>query len=189
MPEYTLTARPALDGYQETFDGTTLEEVTGLALVSIAVPLGGTDALDKALQGAYGVSAPKAGECRITEDGNTRFLGLAADQFFAVLADSDGDAVATVADRLGNAGYYTLQSDNWVALRLSGPLTRTALERICPLDLDPGAFPQGKVARTAMEHMGVILYPDGPDAFVLLSASSSAASFLHAVETSIHNAS
>jgi sarcosine oxidase subunit gamma len=72
-------------------------------------------------------------------------------------------------------------------LRVSGPKSRIALERICPLDLHPSTFPQGRVARTLMEHLGVIILHEGPDTYLLLSARSSAGSFLHAVETSVRN--
>ena len=36
-----------------------------------------------------------------------------------------------------------------------------------------------------MEHLGVLIMRTGEDRFLLLSASSSAGSFLHAVETAI----
>jgi sarcosine oxidase subunit gamma len=41
--------------------------------------------------------------------------------------------------------------------------------------------------RTVMEHLGVLILRTGDDAFMLLSASSSAKSFLHALETSVAN--
>ena len=40
-----------------------------------------------------------------------------------------------------------------------------------------------------MEHLGTIIIRTEQDTFLLLSASSSAGSFLHAVETSIRNVS
>ena len=38
-----------------------------------------------------------------------------------------------------------------------------------------------------MEHMGAIIHREGTDRFLLLSASSSARSFLHAVEASLEH--
>lgn len=187
MSEYTLTARSPLDGYQESFDGVALEEVRGLAIVSIAVPQGGSDALAKALPDAYGAALPKAGETSRSNDGQIRFLGMASDQIFAIFDHGEPDAVAVISEKLADAAYYTLQSDNWVALRISGPKSRAALERICPIDLAPSAFPEGRVARTLMEHLGVIIWPDDADSFFLISASSSARSFLDAVIISIRN--
>ena len=72
---------------------------------------------------------------------------------------------------------------------MSGTGVRVALERICPLDLDDQAFPEGRVARTAMEHLSVIILRDGPDSFLLMSPRSSARSFRHAVELSVENVS
>ncbi len=187
MSEYTMTALPALGGYQASFDGVTLQEVTATAIVSIAIPLGGDDAMAKALQDAYGTAIPRAGHTSLANDGATRFLGMSSEQMFAVFDHAGAHALDVIAGNLKDAGYYTLQSDNWVALRISGPRSRDALERICPIDLNSAAFPQGKVARTTMEHLGVIIYPDDTDSFILLSGSSSAGSFLHALETSIHN--
>ena len=187
MSEYTLTAQPALGGYQETFEGVSLEEQTGLAIVSIATPIGGEDALVKALKDGYGAALPKTGEVSLSKDGQTRFLGMARDQMFAIFDHTEPDAVDIVGGKLKDVAYLNSQSDNWVGLRLSGSKSRDVLERICPLDLEPSRFAEGKVARTSMEHMGVIILPDGADSFLLITASSSAASFLHAVETSIQN--
>jgi hypothetical protein len=38
-----------------------------------------------------------------------------------------------------------------------------------------------------MEHLGAIVFHDAPDGFLLMSSASSARSFLHAVETSLHH--
>ncbi|MDX1786447.1 MAG: sarcosine oxidase subunit gamma, partial [Roseovarius sp.] len=70
---------------------------------------------------------------------------------------------------------------------ISGPGSLAALERICMLDLHPDAFKVNAVARTVMEHMGAIIARTGEDTYLLLSASSSAKSFLHAIELSIEN--
>ena len=102
-----------------------------------------------------------------------------------VLEHEGDDAVAVVIEKLGTAGYYTDQSDSWVMLQIAGPGSRAALERICMLDLHSDAFPVDTVARTTMEHLGVMVLRDGEDSFLLMSARSSARSFLHAVETSI----
>ncbi len=187
MSDYTLTAGSPLGGYQESFDGVELAEAADLAIVSIAVPLGGAEALATALDQAYGAGLAAPGGSTASPDGAVRFLGLAQDQMFAIFSHDGADAANLVADKLGQAGYTTLQSDNWVVLRLSGPRVREALERICPLDLAPSAFPPGRVARTVMEHLGVIILAEDKDSFLLLSASSSAASFRDTVAVSARN--
>ena len=187
MAEFTLNAEPVLGGYRYEHDGTVLEEVTGLAIVSIAAPLGGETALGEAMRAAYSADLPPPGGTTVSADGKTRFLDMGRDQLFALFDHAGADAAEVIAAALNQTGYVTLQSDNWVVLRLSGPLTLAALERLCPIDLRLSAFPLGAVARTVMEHMGAIILHEADDRFLLLSASSSALSFAHAVDTSIRN--
>ena len=183
----TLKAKTPLNGYRESFGDTVLEEMAGNALVSIATPRGGAQALQSAIQEAYGCALPVPGSSVASGDGAIRLLGLQQDQVFALFAYAGDKAVAEIRNALGDSGYYTDQSDSWAMLRLSGEAALPALERICPLDLDGDAFPIGSVARTVMEHMGVIVLREGTDAFTLMAARSSAANFLHAVEQSVRN--
>jgi sarcosine oxidase subunit gamma len=187
VPEFTLTARPPLDGYSQQFGDLDITELTDMALVSIATPLGGEDALAAAMQQAFEVTLPAVGQSTVSGTGSTRFLGLQPGQVFAMFASESDRPAAIIADKLGEAGYYTDQSDSWVVLQLSGPQARETLERICPIDLQTGAFAEGAVTRTVMEHLGTIILRTGTDTFVLLSARSSAKSFQHAVLTSINN--
>ncbi len=185
MPDFTLTAKPLLGGHAKIAVGLSLTEIVDLAIVSIAVPRGGEKALNGAMEKAFGCPFPVPGRSSRSANGATRFLGLQLDQAFAVFTNDEADATHVVAERLGDAGYLTLQSDNWVAMRVSGPLVRDVLARICPVDLHDRVFEVGQVARTVMEHMGTIILREDADTFLLLSASSSARSFLHAIETSI----
>lgn len=187
MVEYSLTAEPPLGGYRETFNGTLLEEVFDLAIVSIAIPQGGAPALNKAVKNAYATTLPDTGRLCVSKDGNTRLLGMSPDQIFALFNDDGSDAANAISAALENSGYFTVQSDNWAKLRISGAKANEALARICPIDLDPLVFTRDHVARTLMEHLSVIILRDGEDTFLLLSASSSATSFLHALKTSIQN--
>ena len=187
VPNLSLKSRTPLDGYREDFGGTTLEEATGVGLVSIATPRGGRDALHTAIQTAYGCDLPNAGSSTLGADGAMRLLGMQQDQAFA-LFDYTGDAaVSEVSKAVGEAAYYADQSDSWAMLRLSGEAAIDALERICRLDLDERVLPVGSVARTVMEHMGVVLFREGTDAFLLMGARSSAKNLLHAVEQSVRN--
>jgi sarcosine oxidase subunit gamma len=188
VADFALKAEPFLGGHDGNIGAARLSEVADLDLVSIAVPRDGGAALDAALRKGWGVGAPGPGEV-VSTVGEVLLLGLAPDQMLAVLPRNGEEAVARVAAVTGVNGYLTGQSDNWVVLRLEGISAVAALERICPLDLHPAAFPEGRVARTVMEHLGTILVREGPQRFLLFSASSSARSFLHAVETSIRNVS
>ena len=185
MVDFSLTATSPLGGFSREFDGIQLDEVTGRAIVSIATPLDGDRGLDKALSSALGTSIPDVGSAAAS--GTTHLLRLAPDQSFVIFDMPQDTPVAHMAGLLGDAGYYTDQSDSWAILSVKGTSARTALERICPLDLYDEAFPIGMVARTNMEHLAVIILRDGPDSFLMMSPTSSAASFCHAVETSCRN--
>ena len=184
MPD-KLEATSALGGFDQTIGDVRIAEVTGQSLVSVATPLGGAEALADALRAAHGVEVPAAGQ--VTEADGTLFLGLARDQFFLMTDDLGPWLEKRVGAALGGAGYVTDQSDSWVILRVSGADAREALARICPIDLHPDVFGRGQVARTVMEHLGAIIVAEGGDSFLLMSARSSAKSFLHAVKQSARN--
>lgn len=186
MAEYTLQAEPPLAGTEMESAGVRLWAPGDLALVSLALPLGGEAAAEQAVQAAYGVALPDIGRSVVSDDG-TRLIRLAPDLAFALFTHATPDAERVVADRLNGAVYTTDQTDVWVALALCGPDTRRALERICPLDLHRQVFAVDHAARTVMEHLGVLILRTGADDYLLLSASSSAQSFLHAVEVSLTN--
>jgi len=187
VAEFDLTARPALGGIRLAYGRLTIAEVTDLAIVSVATPNGGAAALAAAVEAAYATALPAVGRSTRSNVDDVRILGLAPDQCFLIFRLAEPFAVGQVRDRLGEAAYLTDQSDSWAALQVSGSDSRAVLERICPVDLHPAAFAEGHVTRTVMEHLGVIILCQGEDDYLLLSARSSAASFLHAVQTSAEN--
>ena len=185
MVNFTLTSEPFLGGYSHDFGGVKLDEVTDISLMSIALPLLDRGPLETAVRAVYGCDLPVPGCSAVSADEQTRLLCLGADSFLTV--STGQDSVSHVAKCLGSAGYYTDQSDNWVSLRLTGPLSLQALERLCPLDLHLSVFPVNSYARTSMNHLGTIILREGQEVFLLLSASSSAKSFLYSLTTSIEN--
>ena len=187
MADFTLKAVSPLGGYNENFDGVSLREATDLAIVSIALPLGGEAAAQKAIQSAFGIAAPQIGVSATTDKQAARLVRLGQDQLFALFTRAEPGAEDHIASLLSGAVYTTDQTDVWAGLEISGTRARDVLERICPLDLHPNAFAINGAARTSMEHLGTIVIRTAEETFLLLSASSSAGSFLHAVETSIAN--
>jgi len=187
VSEYRLETNALLGGYSREFDGVALRELDDLAIVSLAIPLGAEKQAAQRLEKTYGIQFPAVGKTAVTKDAKTRFLRLGQDQLFAIFTHPTADAQKTITSQLEQSFYTTDQTDVWVALELSGENAVRALERICPVDLHPSAFENGDVARTSMEHLGTIIVRIESDHFILLSASSSAGSFLHAVETSIIN--
>lgn len=193
MAKMMLTPQPLLGGVDLTLGQNRLIERDDLALVSIAVPLGGDADLTKALKTAWGLAGATP-KLSCTHQ-NHRLVQMTADQFLLIFprketkkpnetAEKALDAEAAVQDKLKGCGYTTDQSDAFIALDISGPDTLAALERICPLDLSDAVFPVNSAARTVMEHMSATLIRIDQTRFWVLSASSSAGSFLNAVETS-----
>ena len=182
MVEFTLVAAPILGGADIAIGENRILERDDLALVSVATPLGGEAALAKALKKAWSLDMPSPRVA--TQAGDIRALSTAPDQILLIFPHATPDANAHVQSALNGAGYSTDQTDAWIVLELSGPDTLAALERLCPLDLDPKVFPVGAAGRTVMEHMGALIHRIDAERFLLMSASSSAGSFLNAVETS-----
>jgi len=185
VPDFTLTSAPPLMGYDQSFEGVSLIAPADLSVVSVALPLGGEAVAQKAIKTAYGSALPDVGKSLLSKD--VRLVRMSLDQGFLIFTRATPDAEPYVAKKLKGAAYTTDQTDVWTGLILSGPKARTVLERICPIDLHDQAFAIHDAARTTMEHLGVLIIRIGEDEFLLMSASSSAHSFLHAIETSIHN--
>ena len=180
MADITLTAAPLLGNADIQIGENRIIERDDLALVSVAAPLGGEDALAKALKSGWSLEMPAP--TRTTSSGDTRAIRSGQDQMLLVFPHATPDAEPQVQAKLNGAGYTTDQTDSWVLLEISGPDTMAALERLCLLDL--ASFDVNDAGRTVMEHMGAFIVKTGDDRFLLMSASSSAESFLHAVETS-----
>ena len=177
MAEISLTPKSPLNGQTTRIEGCSLREIDTLALTSLAVPLDGDTAFDKALKKHFGIKRPDARMS--TVKGDVRGISLTPDQLLVLHPMDDGQA------DWGSAAYPTDQTGNWVVLELSGPRSRDVLERLCPLDVHPDAFAVGAFARTTMEHMSAVLIRTDEDAFLLLSASSSARTFWHAFEETL----
>ena len=188
MADFALISAPPLAGTDMTFGDTSLTAPADLAIVSIALPLGGEAAAEKAIKSAFGTDLPAPGKSVVTKDG-ARLVRLGRDQAFVIFTHADPDAERIVNGKLKGKAYTTDQTDVWTSLQLDGPRSRDGLERICPLDLHPMAFAIDDAQRTTMEHLGTLIIRTGDDTYLLLSASSSAGSFLHAIETSMKNIS
>ncbi|WGI21821.1 sarcosine oxidase subunit gamma family protein [Amylibacter sp. IMCC11727] len=184
MVDFTLESKAVLDGFNHDWNGTRLRELTEMAAVAVSVPKDGAAALNKKLKTAYGANAPAAGESFVGK-GDARVMSFAEDQFMILFNHTAHSGVPAIEKKLGDTGYYVEQTNNWVFLELSGPLARAALERLCPINTHPDKFPVDRAERTNMEHMGAVLCRTGEDTFLIMSASSTAGSFLHALETSV----
>ncbi len=186
MSNYLLTAEPILEGFAQKFKGIELFEITDRAMVSIAIPKGGKNALENQLKQEYQLVLPYIGQWLSSNVEHTQLLRLQDDLCFVVFDYTADRAVEKIAEKITNA-YLSDQSDSWVMLRLSGVKSCEALARICPIDLHPTVFRAGSVARTQMEHMGVIIVCEAKDEYTLMALRSYAKSFLHSIVISINN--
>lgn len=188
----SLTPVTALENFSQEIAGIAVSEVTDQAIVSMAISPENDKPFAASLKKNFKTARPEIGHFTQAKTANTKVLGLQRDQLF-MLFDYDGDrAVEEVTSKINAStqlAYLSDQTDSWVTLRVSGENTLAALERICPLDLHPSAFPVGSVSRTSMEHMATIIIHESEGSYLLLSLRSFAESFLHAVTTSIKNIS
>jgi sarcosine oxidase subunit gamma len=182
--DFTLESKAVLEGFDHDWNGTRLRELTDVAAVAVSVPKEGAAELGKKMKSAYGGAIPNVGESYVGK-GDVRAMGFAVDQFLLLWDHGPHSSVPAVEKNLGDTGYYVEQTNNWVFLELSGPLARAAMERVCAVNTHPDKFPVDRAERTSMEHMGAVLCRTGEDTFLIMSASSTAGSFLHALETSV----
>ena len=183
MAEITLSAKPVLGGFSIDTGFARLTERSDLALVSVAIPLGQDKEVAKAFTTGLGIDLPDA--TRATGDDKLRAIRLTPDQIMVLFVDDAADPRPALAGRIGHVGYTTLQTDAWAVLELQCPDAAPILERLFPLDLSDHAFPVGAFARSVAEHMSAVVLRAGADRYLLMSASSSAQSFLHAVTTTL----
>ena len=189
MDKLALVAEPFLGGYESNLGTISILEMTKIKIFSIALPNGSEKKAEKAIFSEYGIKVPKVGMSCLDIEKKNRFMSLASDQIFLICEDNLIAPISLLEldKRLNNNAYITDQSDVWVCLKFSGPNVIKALERICPINLHEKNFPINSSARTVMEHLAVIIIRISQDDYYLISASSSAQSFLLAVETSVKN--
>jgi len=191
IPTYNLEAQTPLNGFSQSFDGIEVSELLGYSLVSMAMPDDQRSTLEKNIKAAFRTDLPEVGKFTISDVDNTHILGLQQEQCFVLFENTGDNAVNIIQEKTKNAAYLSDQSDSWVMLKLSGVKTRSALERVCPINLHPNSssssFGPFSVTRTAMEYLAVIIMQTDADEYLLLSPRSSADSFLHMILTSIEN--
>lgn len=184
-----LNTSTPLNGFSAEINNVSINEVTGRAIVSVAMPRGGEAKFKSAIKKELKLDLPEPGAFTSCKTANGQLVWASEDQFFYLFDENDLEPEKAVKSKLGASAYVTNQSDAFVMLSVSGDRRLEALERICPIDLDTKTFSVGSAARTMMEHIGALILRSSDNEYVLLSASSSAGSFLHAVETSAKNLS
>ncbi|MGW5645212.1 sarcosine oxidase subunit gamma [Saccharopolyspora sp. NPDC003752] len=116
----------------------------------------------------------------VSGDENAAALWLGPDEW--LLVAPDGRAAELVASARGaladSLGSTVDVSANRTALRLSGPLSREVLEKICSLDLHPRSFAPGRCAQTLLGRTQAILWQLTPEPAYRILVRNSFADYL-----------
>lgn len=161
--------------------GGVLKIIQNKEILSINFPLSSEGKITKLLKASV---APG----KSANFGKHHLLWTEVGQFFCY-GDKAPLGEAALAKRVGGAGYVTDLSDGWVAVQLSGAQAQNMLDQITLPDLSNEAFAIGDVTSTLMTHLRVIIWRNSDTSFTLLSAASSASSFLHALSEELQTAS
>jgi len=181
-----LSATDSLGGYDKEIGNIRLREVANQSLIAMAIPQGKESKFKNNIKNIFNLKMPSP--TKSVKNKDTRLLFTQPDQIFVLTKKAD-DPENSMAVTFSESAYITDQTDAWVILEISGETSREALERICQVDLDKNVFQLDGMARTSMEHMSTIIIRKADNTFYLMSASSSAKSFLHAVELSAQHVS
>ena len=150
----------------------TLSEVMPEAITSIMPYEGKWEVASEALKSAHGITMPAPG--RSTGKGDIRAIWTGAGQAMVLGARLDAGLSAHAA--------LSDQSDAWALMRLEGAGGEDVLARLTPIDLNPGVFKRGHVARSLLGHMNAVIARVGAEAFEIMVFRSMAGTAVHELE-------
>jgi methylglutamate dehydrogenase subunit D len=142
-------------------------------IVSLAAFRGRQTALRQALAADL-PSTPR----RITQNGTT-YLWSGPDTWLAI--SETPSLFQDICTEAQNLAAITEQSDGRSLIRVTGPHARAALAKLVPIDLHETAFPPDAVALTLAAHIGITLWREEYDSFVLACFRSYAGALHHAL--------
>ncbi|WP_019854598.1 sarcosine oxidase subunit gamma [Actinopolyspora mortivallis] len=151
--------------------GVRLAEEPFLTQLDLRMPPSGT-AL-RAVSEELGLPVPAAN--RVSGDERQGLLWLGPDEWLLVAEEGRaGELLGVVRSaQQGEAGSAVDVSANRTTLRLSGPMAREVLEKVCSVDLHPRAFSTGHCAQTLLGRAVAVLWQVGrePEYRVLVRCS------------------
>ena len=161
--------------------GVTLDEVTEVALASVAARLGREAEAAVLVAAVTGEAAPAPGRA------SARAFWMGPDHWMieAPFA-TDEDLAARIVATAGGAASVTEQTDAWCRFDLRGERLAEVFERLCNADIR--RFAGGEAVRTAIEHLGCFLICRAPGHLSVLGPRSSAGSLHHALLTAMRSA-
>jgi methylglutamate dehydrogenase subunit D len=166
-------AVPGRFGREGGEPGVTIEERTGLGLVTVAARKG------QAVASAYGVELPD--RSRAVHGPSVSFIGYGPGQWLAVSETFASEALAReLGERLRGLASISDQSGGRTVLRVSGRRARAVLAKGLPIDLHPRTFGPGSAATSTISLMGVQIWQvDDAPSYDLAIFRSVSASFWH----------
>jgi sarcosine oxidase subunit gamma len=152
----TALAHRAADLAAASGDAVRLRETPPLAMVNLRVDPGSPAA--RRIADALGTSLPAANAVAPATRGAVLWLG--PDELLVVGRDGDApDVVAQLTAGLaGEAGSVVDVSAARVGVEVTGARARDVLEKGCPVDLHPAAFPAGRCAQTLLARANVVVW-------------------------------
>ena len=171
-----LIAKSPLAGFAPVVTPSgSLTEVHPGQITSLQPHPGKLAALSKALKKAHGVGFPGPGESLSAKGVTVIWSGREQAFQLGVSADPALADLAAVTD----------QSDGWAVMLLQGPKGAQVLARLCPLDLRPGVFAVGQVARSQLQHVPALIHRS-KDGFQIMVFRSMARTAWHELATALH---
>lgn len=167
-----LSTHRELVGFTRQFATTRLQNVPQFELLAVAIP---SWARQKSV--AQIGPLPNPGQSSVMPSGQ-HLLWTGVGQYYAY-CETSAQGEAAMNARLEGAGYVTDVSDGWVSFDLQGVDAQTRLDLITLPDLSDDTFQVGAVTSTVIAHLRVLIWRRAEDHFVLLTAASSARSFIH----------
>ena len=174
-----------LNGISQKIGNISIKEVF-FEIFCISIPKNEESNSIKDLKKILNINPPKIGKSALNKEGSIRLIKNSVDQYFILFSNSFKNTPKMISI-LQKSFYITEQSDAWACIEISGSQIYNCLERICTLDLCHSSFEINSATRTLMEHLNVFVIKVTEENFLLLSASSSALSFLDAIKTSAEN--
>ena len=187
MPDYSLKKISVLEEYNNEINGIKISEIENVAIYALAIKEKNEEKAALSLKNSFDAIMPYVGASSISKKYNLKILRFSVDQLFLFFDSKILTTIQYIFKIINDSFYITEQTDAWCGLRVSGANIKECLIRICAIDISIEQFPVNAFAKTIMEHLGTIIIRSQPLEFELFSASSSAQSFLHAVETSARN--
>ena len=187
MAKYILKSNFPLEKYRNVINKIKISSVANLEIYALAIKLNKDKKAAAAIKRELNCDMPAPGKLEIVVEHRLKILRLSSEQLFIIFSSKHLSETMVLFRNLSEAFYITEQSDAWSGLKISGQTVIDCLERICPINLSIKNFKINTFARTAMEHLNTIIIRNKRYEFEMFSASSSANSFLYAIETSAKN--